>query len=289
MNEDQALAAACSVLLGIVIARPLLGLRLRATPKRLQRTNYRGVEVPATGGGPVVIASMLVLGTLGTGALWASASTSETGAAVVIALVVMYAAGLWDDLQGDERPRGFKGHLGAARGGRITGGVVKAIAGGLTGLACAAILTEDIVEAGLIAVTVALTTNLFNLLDRAPGRAIKVWLLVVVIAAGFASPAWVIAVAGMVGGVLAVLPSDLGEKVMLGDAGVNPMGAVAGIGLATTARGPALGGIVLALLLLNAAAEKWSFSKVIDSNRLLAALDRMGRPAKQEPSAAEPK
>ncbi len=291
MTEDQALVAACSILVGAVLVRPLLKLRLRATPRRLKRINFRGLEVPATGGGPVVIASLLVLGIQGTMASAGSvaATTLEVGAAVVIGLVVMYASGLWDDLQGDERPRGFKGHLGAARGGRITGGVVKAIAGGVTGLACAALLTEDLVQGALIALTVALATNLFNLLDRAPGRAAKVWLLAVVIIAVFAAPTWVVAVSGIVGAVIGILPSDLGEKVMLGDAGVNPMGAVVGIGLATSAEGFALGAIVLVLLLLNGAAEKWSFSKIIESNPVLAAFDRAGRADEQEPSSTGPK
>src|SRR6266511_568810 len=69
---------------------------------------------------------------------------------------------------------------------------------------------------------------------------------------------------------------DLGERGMLGDAGANALGAVVGVLLVT---GPAwlLWALAVVLLGLQAASERVSFSRVIDGNRWLRAVDRLGR------------
>ncbi|MCO7222617.1 hypothetical protein NH342_22765, partial [Klenkia sp. PcliD-1-E] len=85
------------------------------------------------------------------------------------------------------------------------------------------------------------------------------------------------AVAGPLGAALAVLPDDLGERVMLGDCGANALGAVLGLRLAAVrsrgTRATALG-VVTALTL---ASEKVSFTRVIEATPGLRQLDRLGR------------
>lgn len=255
---------------------------LRAAPPRLVRTNVNGHEVP------VVLGFGLAVGAVaGVFALVAAASFSEaqavdtligfSRAGIVIGIVsVMFVAGLYDDRRGDEEARGFRGHLRAARGGALTGGLVKIAAGGLAGviatLAFGGLLHK--VEAFLL---VPLTANLFNLLDRAPGRAAKAgWLFLVPLIA-FGSQQWGLAVAGLTGALLAVTPFDVRERGMLGDAGANPLGAIVGLGLALSLPEPLLGLSVVLMLALNAVSERVSFSTVIDSSSWLRALDRIGR------------
>ncbi len=81
----------------------------------------------------------------------------------------------------------------------------------------------------LTAGLVAGTANLLNLLDLRPGRAAKAGVLAA--AATLRGPGGGL-VAGPLGATLAVLPDDLGERVMLGDAGANALGALLGLRLA---------------------------------------------------------
>jgi hypothetical protein len=225
---------------------------------------------------PVVIAglaSAALLGAVATG--WDAAHTGRTGLATAAAVAMMGAAGWWDDRHGDEETRGFAGHLTS---GRLTGGVVKVAAGAAAGVAAGLIVYRD--RLGMVALTalaVPLAANLFNLLDRAPGRTGKAAVLVAAPLFAFGNPVWAVAAAGTFGGLLAVLPADLGERGMLGDAGANPVGAVIGLGLAVSLEGPALAAAVVVLLLLNLASERWSFSEVIDCTPALRTLDRLGR------------
>ena len=116
--------------------------------------------------------------------------------------------------------------------------------------------------------------NLLNLFDLRPGRAIKVAL-----AAGAAlgvTSAGAAGAAAPVGAALSVLPEDLGERAMLGDAGANALGAM--IGVATTSlprpvRLAVLGGVAG----LTLASEKVSFTKVIARTPALNWLDLLGR------------
>jgi hypothetical protein len=64
---------------------------------------------------------------------------------------------------------------------------------------------------------------------------------------------------------------------MLGDAGANPLGAAAGVGLAVAlSQGGRIAAIAL-LLVLNAASEVVSFSRVIERVPWLRFVDRIGR------------
>jgi hypothetical protein len=132
---------------------------------------------------------------------------------------------------------------------------------------------------------VAGTANLLNLLDLRPGRAIKA---ATVLAAPLLTAAGDMVagdlVAGPLGAAAAVLPEDLGESVMLGDAGANALGALLGLGLAVrlgpAGRWAALG----ALVALTAASERVSFTQVIEATPGLREFDRLGRRPVGEPT-----
>ena len=205
---------------------------------------------------------------------------APSGVAVVVAAIAFTLLGLVDDLVEDEAAsRGFRGHLRALAGGRLTGGGIKLLGGMLAALMVASFALPEGRSGWLLpvgAVVVASSANLANLLDLRPGRCAKVFLPLWVAGCLLDPPAGAWS-AGLAGAALAALPLDLREQGMLGDAGANALGAVVGTLLLA---GPVwllllVAAVLLALQLLS---ERVSFSRVIDGNRLLRAADRLGRP-----------
>ncbi|MFB9840245.1 hypothetical protein ACFFNX_49665, partial [Actinoallomurus acaciae] len=114
--------------------------------------------------------------------------------------------------------------------------------------------------------------NLLNLFDLRPGRAIKVGALAAL--PGTLSGSAV--TAAPFGAAVALLPEDLGERAMLGDAGANALGALLGLSAAHLPR-PVRLGILTGVVALNAASEFVSFTKVIQATPALRWLDQLGR------------
>ena len=122
---------------------------------------------------------------------------------------------------------------------------------------------------------IAGTANLLNLLDLRPGRAIKA---ATIIGTPLRSGRGGALTAGTLGASAALLPADLDEEIMLGDAGANALGALLGVALAAKT-GPTGRALALAVLAgLTAASEKVSFTKVIQDTPGLRELDALGRP-----------
>ena len=79
------------------------------------------------------------------------------------------------------------------------------------------------------------------------------------------------------GAAAGLLPADLDEEIMLGDAGANALGALLGLALAART-GTAGRTVALAVLAgLTAASEKVSFTRVIQDTPWLRRLDELGR------------
>jgi UDP-GlcNAc:undecaprenyl-phosphate/decaprenyl-phosphate GlcNAc-1-phosphate transferase len=203
--------------------------------------------------------------------------------------------GVLDDLAGSGRRRGLKGHLGALARGEVTTGSVKLAGLAATGLAGGLLIggrrSDVLVNAGLIAGG----ANLLNLFDLRPGRAVKVAALSAgLIAAGGAGgpdrSAGLAAVAAPLGAGLALLPEDLAERAMLGDAGANALGAMLGAAAAASLPRSARAGLLAGIVALTVASEKVSFTKVIERTPALRKLDMLGRrpapPTAPSPSTA---
>src|SRR5690606_36375218 len=146
---------------------------------------------------------------------------------------------------------GCVAHLRALARGRLTTGALK-----LFGGAAVAVVAVSEWESGAIgrlladAALVALAANLGNLFDRAPGRVLKVALatfVALVLAVG-AVPE-LAGVALVVGAGAGLLAGDLGERLMLGDAGANTLGAVIGLGVVLTCS-PGVRTVVLVVVAL---------------------------------------
>jgi UDP-N-acetylmuramyl pentapeptide phosphotransferase/UDP-N-acetylglucosamine-1-phosphate transferase len=278
---------------GALTAYQALGAVTSAVaPAMLARTNYRGRTVTLAGG-PALAAGATVAAATGV-------TDARTRAAVLVTGLGAGTVGGYDDLVGmrpEQKAKGFRGHLGALAEGRVTSGFVKIAGAGASALVASALLGTPAGRAPKIgtpagraswrsrvghvllgAGVIAGTANLVNLLDLRPGRAAKAALLAGAPLAAGSDAAGGIA-AGAVGAAAALLPADLNEEIMLGDAGANALGALLGVALA--ARTGTVGRAVLlaGLAALTATSEKVSFTRVIERTPVLRELDALGRRA----------
>lgn len=266
------------LLLGGIGAAAALAMSIplmKRPPRALKRENFRGVRVPVVLGVALVAGATVAL--LGAWVMDLEVQGGRARASSLLIVVILGAAGLWDDLRGDERPRGFSGHLGALRGGAVTGGIVKLVVGGMVGLAAGGLASDwDPVSTALTGAAIALGANLINLFDRAPGRAGKTALLLAIPVGLLASGAWIASAGAVLGPLVVLMWLDLRERAMLGDAGANPVGGMLGLGVVAF---PTFGQLIAVALLLglNLASERWSFGAVIERNRFLKAVDLVGR------------
>jgi UDP-GlcNAc:undecaprenyl-phosphate/decaprenyl-phosphate GlcNAc-1-phosphate transferase len=259
------------------------------------RTNHRGEPVTLLEGPALTVAGVA-------GSAIAPALPPRARAALAVAGAGSAAFGGYDDLAGSGSRRGFRGHLGALAHGEVTTGAVKLGGIGATGLVSAMLLGGGPADVAVNAGLVAGGANLLNLFDLRPGRALKVALasgaLLAVGARGGPSRAGALpAVAGPLGAAVALLPEDLGERAMLGDAGANALGALLGVAAAASLPRPARLALLAAITGLTAASEVVSFTAVIERTPALRWLDMLGRrpvpappvPGRDDPPPAGPR
>ncbi|MDT5035332.1 MAG: hypothetical protein QOE03_517 [Micromonosporaceae bacterium] len=257
----------------------------------LTRTNYRGRTV-SLAGGPALALGATAAAAAGAGGPVRGGTGGRLRAAVMVAGTGAGLVGFYDDLVGG-RPghaaKGFRGHLTALAQGRVTSGLIKVVGVGASGLAAAALLdvggpvrrgrgrgVRMAVDVLLGAGVIAGTANLLNLLDLRPGRALKAGLLVATpIAAASGRGAGI--AAGAAGAAAGLLPADLDEKIMLGDAGANTLGALLGTALAAGTGTAGRAVLFAGLAALTAASERVSFTQVINRTPVLRELDALGR------------
>jgi UDP-N-acetylmuramyl pentapeptide phosphotransferase/UDP-N-acetylglucosamine-1-phosphate transferase len=128
------------------------------------------------------------------------------------------------------------------------------------------------------ALLIALAANTVNLVDLRPGRAIKVFYLWFFLLLGFFWDKETLALlAPLAGGLLALAPTDLKARGMLGDTGANLLGAALGMTSVWATAFSIQLAVVVFLLLLHLFTEKYSLTGIIERNRLLSYLDNLGR------------
>jgi UDP-N-acetylmuramyl pentapeptide phosphotransferase/UDP-N-acetylglucosamine-1-phosphate transferase len=262
----MALRRALASALGAAAARATLAGAV--TVRGLERTNFRGRPVTLAGGPALAVGASV-------GAI-AGAGDARVATAAAVAGLGSGAVGLYDDLVGgrpEHTAKGFRGHLTALREGRVTSGLVKIAGVGASALLASALLPRKrAVDVLLGAGVIAGAANLVNLLDLRPGRAIKAGLIL-----GTPLSARSGVASGALGAAGALLPADLNEEIMLGDAGANALGAL--LGTAFVARAGTAGRLaaLAGLVALTAASEKVSFTQVIQRTPGLRELDELGR------------
>lgn len=276
---ETALVGGAGVVVTTLLLRsagPLLGQPL------LLRENYRGATVPTAAGIVLVATVLLVEGARA--ALWVVADVGQRPGsmrtAATVAVVGFGLLGLVDDLLGDADDRGLRGHIGAAIRGRLTTGFLKLAVGGALGVFVAAAAGgpsrwQVLVDGALI----ALTANMGNLLDRAPGRLAKWSLaggLAVLAAASGVTPVRA-SLALVLGACAALMIGDLRERFMLGDTGANAIGAAIGVAV-VAGLGPGARQLVVAGLVgLTVLSEVVPFSRIIAAVPPLRLIDDAGR------------
>jgi hypothetical protein len=177
---------------------------------------------------------------------WTTFNTSDPGVTLVMLL------GFLDDVFGGEE-RGFRAHVRAVR----TTGILK-----LLGIPLVALWRTRSASGALL---VALAANALNQLDTKPGRALKAYLAVAV------------ALRAPLGLAVLLLPYDLRERVMLGDAGSNALGAVLGLNSVDRFHGRGRWVAIGMLAALNAVGERRSLGALIERTPLLRDVDALGR------------
>jgi hypothetical protein len=229
-----------------------------------------------------------------------------------------FGFGLIDDVYGERGSGGFRGHLKALFSGTLTTGGLKLI--GITIISLISGYTLSVAPsytslyndwyciplAILTGAAIALSANFVNLTDLRPARASKMYIVLILV--GFVTGVLHEAFAGglysanfgwleyllgqailliwLLGPILVTWKYDAGETAMLGDAGANPMGALAGLYFAFNTGLIGLGLYVILMLALNLLSEKFSFTTIIANNPLLSKLDAAGRPKRNNSVSA---
>lgn len=254
------------------------------------QTNYRGEKIPTAVGIIFPAALLFYIPWLAgitdngyEGLFDFGIQANRLWAALFAAAAIVSFLGLLDDLYGGGAEKGFGGHISALLKGRLTTGMVKALGGGLVALAVAWWVPVSSSPAQIImdAFIIALSINVFNLLDLRPGRALKAYFIIFAVLGGFGlfyrNPIIYPYAVPIVAAALGLFSGDLKGHFMLGDAGSNVLGVSIGITIAAVA-GPIVKALaLLMLLILNLASEQWSFTKIIETVQPLRWFDNLGR------------
>ncbi|MFD5474477.1 hypothetical protein [Streptomyces sp. NPDC127105] len=181
---------------------------------RWERRNHAGCTVGLYPGPAVAVA--------------AAAAAARVRPAAGLAVLAAGVCGAYDDVAGaGDGRRGFRAHLAALRGGEVTSGAVKLFGISAAGLAAGALLKQRPLDRFLAGVVIAGAAHAVNLLDVRPGRAAGAVLALGAPGLLRGGPGAELA-AVTTGAAAAVLPEDLGERMMLGDTGAHALGAVLG-------------------------------------------------------------
>jgi len=260
---------------GVALA---LALRLRRLPAP-RALNHRGQSLPLVLG--IALAAGLTVGVSVVLAVDAGQHVvfpATRGAAEIFAAILLvFAAGLLDDLQ-PHTVHGVVRHFAELLRGRVTSGIVKMAMAVVAAAVFCWVARDHDVPLYVGVPFVAGMANLWNLLDVAPGRAVKAFLPIAVVPLVLAhSRGFALFDAAALGGAVVILALDLAEVGMLGDSGAYLLGFVGGAGLFL--RLSTLGVVVgLALVvLLHVMAETVTLTRLIRATPPLRWLDDLGR------------
>lgn len=196
----------------------------------------------------------------------------------IISIVFIGLVGFMDDLIGEKNIKGLKGHIISFIKGDYTTGGIKAGSGFIISLFVSILISDSILDIIVNIFVIALFTNYSNIFDLRPGRSIKAFI--------FASVFLLITknandydyiIYSFYGILLIYFPKDLKAKAMMGDVGSNVLGITLGIYCALSESLPVKAVYLLILIIIHIIAERYSFSRIIDNNKILKFIDNLGR------------
>ena len=195
----------------------------------------------------------------------------------IFGMISMFFAGILDDIIGTREVSGLKGHFKSFFKGTLTTGGFKAIFGGFVGVLISIAISESIPDIIINTLIIALSTNLMNLLDLRPGRAIKVYLVIMIVI--FITLAGYIKVLPLLilPNVLAYFKYDLKAKAMMGDTGSNVLGISIGMIMVFGYSFNVRVSWLVFLVLIHILTEKYSLTEIIENNKILNFIDKLGR------------
>ena len=239
------------------------------------RENYRGDMIPV-GLGLVFIPSLVINSII----LIYSNIVPEKIIMIYMLLfasIAMSFVGIIDDSLGNRGVTGLIGHFKALFKGSLTTGAFKALLGGFVGLTLAVTLSKSIPNIIVATLVVALSTNMMNLFDLRPGRAIKAYVILAIIiflaSAKFNREVMML----IVPAVLAYFYFDLRSLTMMGDAGSNVLGVSIGVFIVSSFDLPVQLVSLVLLVAIHVLTEKFSLTKIIENNKFLNYVDKLGR------------
>nr|WP_314277233.1 glycosyl transferase [uncultured Peptostreptococcus sp.] len=241
----------------------------------LTRENYRGDMIPV-GLGIVFIPTLVVNSII----LIYSNIISDKIILIymlLFACIAMSFVGIVDDILGDRSVSGLLGHFKALYKGKLTTGAFKALMGGFVGLAIGVTMTKSIPSIIVTTLVVALSTNMMNLFDLRPGRAIKVYIVLSIIIFIASAKFHREVMMTLIPAVIAYFYYDLKALTMMGDAGSNVLGVSIGVFIVLSFNFLVQLVCLILLIAMHIITEKISLTKFIEDNKFLNYIDKLGR------------
>ena len=252
------------------------------------RPNYKNEMIPVGMGIvflPMIIINSIILGFVTLNNIWFVSSSNYNLnivwllclALYIFSMMAMFFAGALDDLIGNRNVSGLKGHFKSLFKGELTTGGFKALFGGFVGLVVSVCISSSIVDIIVNTLIIALSTNLMNLFDLRPGRAIKAYLVIMIpiyiTLTGYTKVFPLL----ILPNVLAYFNTDLKARGMMGDTGSNVLGISIGVLMAFGYGIKVRVAWLVFLILMHLITEKFSLTKIIEKNRVLKFIDNLGR------------
>ena len=252
------------------------------------RPNYKNEMIPVGMGIvflPMIIINSIILGFVTLNNIWFVSSSNYNLnivwllclALYIFSMMAMFFAGALDDLIGNRNVSGLKGHFKSLFKGELTTGGFKALFGGFVGLVVSVCISSSIVDIIVNTLIIALSTNLMNLFDLRPGRAIKAYLVIMIpiyiTLTGYTKVFPLL----ILPNVLAYFNTDLKARGMMGDTGSNVLGISIGVLMAFGYGIKVRVAWLVFLILMHLITEKFSLTKIIEKNKVLKFIDDLGR------------
>ena len=239
------------------------------------RPNYKGEMIPVSMG--IVFLPMIIINGIILAFFTVDFISLSCLFIFIFGMMAMFFAGIIDDTIGNRDVSGLKGHFKSLFKGTLTTGGFKALFGGFVGLIISVSISKDIIDIVVNTLVIALSTNLMNLFDLRPGRAIKVY-LVIMITIFFTLSGYIqILPLLILPNVLAYFNFDLKAKAMMGDTGSNVLGISIGILMVLGYTLKVRIVWLVFLVLIHLLTEKFSLTKIIEKNKVLNFINRLGK------------
>lgn len=243
------------------------------TTSKVLCKNFKGEKIPNAMGIVFVFSHLITIGII----QMTIGFKDDFHFVYLLGFVFVGLIGLLDDLIGDKTIKGLKGHIKSLFQGRLTTGGIKAFLGLFIALIVSSYISYGLVDFLVNGLIIGLFTNLINLFDLRPGRAVKtfIFISIILLILKFANNNYIIL--SIYGILIPYVSLELKSKVMMGDTGANVLGYALGVYYTSNFELLSRIIILIILILLHLFAERLSFSKIIDNNKILKYIDNIGR------------